>query len=82
MVCVNGSAAGLGLYKRQVDRCGANPADFELSPGDGAHLALLHRAGTVLSTRYEAGRVRVRARVPESVWEKLQSLAREAAGER
>ncbi len=42
-------------------------ADFELSVKDGDRLALLHRSGTVVSTEVEDGRVRVRARVPESV---------------
>jgi len=47
-------------------------ADFELSSSDGKHLALLHSAGTVVSTRYEDGRVMVRAKVPRSVWTLLK----------
>ena len=48
-------------------------ADFELSPADGESLALLHRSGVVLSTQYEDDRVRVRARVRESLWERLKT---------
>jgi ribosomal protein S24E len=48
-------------------------ADFELSPADGESLALLHRSGVVLSTQYEDDRVRVRARLRESLWERLKS---------
>jgi len=36
-------------------------------------LALLHRSGVVLSTQYEDDRVRVRARVRESLWERLKT---------
>jgi GTP-binding protein HflX len=57
-------------------------ADFELSQSDGKHLALLYRSGTILATRYEAGRVLVRARVPASVREKLKPTKVEALGER
>jgi GTP-binding protein HflX len=63
------------LRQRISDALAADPvveADFELSTSDGKHLALLHQSGTVLSTRYEADRVFVRAKVPESVREKLQ----------
>jgi GTP-binding protein HflX len=56
-------------------------ADFELSSSDGKHLALLHSAGTVVSTRYEEGKVLVRARVPESVREMLQPSPAEALRE-
>jgi ribosomal protein S24E len=48
-------------------------ADIELSPADGESLALLHRSGIVLSTQYEDDRVRVRARLRESIWERLKN---------
>jgi hypothetical protein len=48
-------------------------ADFDLSTSDGKQFALLHQAGTVLSTYYQADRVLVRAIVPESLCEKLKS---------
>jgi len=57
-------------------------ADFELSSSDGKHMALLHRAGTVISTQYEEGKVLVRARVPESVRAMLKPSAIEALRER
>lgn len=41
-------------------------AEFNLPSTDSASLARLHRAGTVLSTRFVGERVLVRARVPES----------------
>ncbi len=47
--------------------------EFEFSAGDGERLALLHRAGNVLSTRYEDNRVMVRARLAKSVCERLES---------
>jgi GTPase len=47
--------------------------EFELSAGDGERLALLHRAGNVLSTRYKDNRVRVRARLAKSLWQRLES---------
>ena len=47
--------------------------EFEFSAGDGERLALLHRAGNVLSTRYEDNRVRVRARLARSLWQRLES---------
>jgi GTP-binding protein HflX len=76
---------GLEILRQRIDEAlAADPvveADFELSPGDGKQLALLHRTGTVVSTQYEAGRVRVRARVPESVREKLKPSTPGAAGE-
>jgi GTP-binding protein HflX len=78
--CVKVSARtgeGLDVLRQRIaDTLAADPvveADFELSPSDGKHLALLHQSGTVISARYEASRVLVRARVPESVREKLKS---------
>jgi len=47
--------------------------EFEFSAGDGERLAFLHRAGNVLSTRYENNRVTVRARLAKSLRERLQS---------
>ncbi|MGH9326967.1 MAG: GTPase HflX [Terriglobia bacterium] len=41
--------------------------EFELSPSDGKTLALLGRAGAIVSTQYMDGSVRVRARVTESL---------------
>lgn len=49
--------------------------EFEFSAGDGEHLALLHRAGNVLSTQYKDNRVRVRARLARSLRERLESEA-------
>ncbi|HEX5410380.1 MAG TPA: GTPase HflX [Terriglobia bacterium] len=46
--------------------------EFEFSAGDGERLALLHRAGNVLSTRYEDNRVHVRARLARSLRQKLE----------
>jgi GTP-binding protein HflX len=77
---------GLEILRERIDEALATDplveADFELSPDDGKHLALLHRTGTVVSTQYEAGRVRVRARIPESVWKRLKPPTSSAAGER
>jgi GTP-binding protein HflX len=76
---------GLEGLRQQIDEVLAVDrmveADFELSPTDGKHLALLHRTGTVVSTHYEAGRVLVRARVPESVRERLKPSTSEGIGE-
>ena len=44
---------------------------FVLSSTDGARLAMLHRMGTVLSTRFEASRVLVKARVTASLRDRL-----------
>lgn len=73
------------LRQRIADEPAADPvveADFELSPSDGKQLALLHQSGTVVSTRYEADRVLVRAKVPESVREKLKPSRPEAPEKR
>jgi GTP-binding protein HflX len=68
---------GLDVLLRQIDQSLTEDpvveADFELSPADGESLALLHRSGVVLSTQYEEDRVRVRARVRESLWERLKA---------
>ena len=74
------------LRQRIADVLATDPmveADFDLSSSDGKHLALLHQSGTIVSTHYEADRVLVRARVPESVRERLKSpSAPEASRER
>jgi GTPase len=54
--------------------------EFEFSAGDGELLALLHRAGNVLSTRYKDNRVRVRARLARSLWQRLESENNPTAG--
>ena len=68
---------GLDLLLQRIDQALTEDpvieADLELSPADGESLALLHRSGVVLSTQYEDDRVRVRARLRESVWERLKS---------
>lgn len=48
-------------------------SEFEFSAGDGERLALLHRAGNVLSTQYKDNRVRVRARLAKSLRQRLES---------
>ncbi len=48
-------------------------SEFEFSAGDGERLALLHRAGSVISTRYQDNRVTVRARLTKSLRERLES---------
>jgi hypothetical protein len=47
-------------------------AELDLSPADGESLALLHRSGVVLSTHYDAERVKVRARLRASLWQRLK----------
>ena len=77
---------GLEDLRRQIaDTLAADPVveeEFELSPADGKHLALLHRSGTVVSTQYKEGKVLVRARVPESIREMLKPAPAEALLER
>jgi GTP-binding protein HflX len=67
---------GLDLLVQRIDEALVEDpmveADFELSPADGEGLALLGRSGTVLSTRFEEDRFRVRARVPASLRERLK----------
>jgi GTP-binding protein HflX len=46
---------------------------FEFAASDGARLALLHRLGRVLSTRFEESRVVVRARVPASLRDRFRA---------
>jgi len=70
---------GLESLRLRIDEALASDpvveAEFILAPGDGKHLALLHSAGTVVSTDYQNSGVHVRARVPLSVREKLQHPA-------
>ena len=70
---------GMETLLRQIDDAlGEDPlveADFEFSAADGEHLALLHRQGNVISTRVEGDRVCVRARVTQSLRERLEQLA-------
>jgi GTPase len=53
--------------------------EFEFSAGDGERLALLHRAGNVLSTRYKDNRVWVRARLARSLRQRLESESNQPA---
>lgn len=46
-------------------------AQFDLPSSDGRRLAMLHRLGQVLSTHFENDRVRIRARVTESLRDHL-----------
>jgi GTPase len=67
---------GLELLRRRIDEAlTTDPvveADFELALSDGERLALLYRLGTVVSTRVEDDRLRVHARVAESLRERLR----------
>ena len=69
---------GLEMLRQRIDESlSQDPvieADFELSPADGESLALLHRSGVVLSTQYEDDRVKVRARLRESLRERLKKV--------
>jgi GTP-binding protein HflX len=68
---------GLQLLRQRIDETVVGDplveAEFELSPTDGKRLAMLHRAGTVLSTHLEEDRLWVRARVRASLREQLKS---------
>jgi GTPase len=70
---------GLDALLRQIDQSlDADPlveADFEFPVADGGRLALLYRFGKVLSTRVEDDRVCVRARVTQSLRNRLLKLA-------
>lgn len=65
------TGSGLPELLRRIDRSLApEPAvetEFEVSASDGKTLALLLRAGAVLSTQYLDSSVRIRARVTESL---------------
>jgi 50S ribosomal subunit-associated GTPase HflX len=71
------TAEGFGALHEAIDRAlEEDPiveTEFEFSAGDGERLALLYRAGNVLSTRYKDNRVRVRARLAKSLWQRLES---------
>ena len=66
---------GLDLLRERIDDLlDEDPMvveEFEFPVSDGARLALLHRLGTVLSTRYTGGRVLVKARVTASLRDRL-----------
>jgi GTP-binding protein HflX len=70
---------GLEALLRQIDHMlDADPlveTDFEFAAADGGPLALLHRLGNVLSTRVDDDRIHVRARVTESLRNRLENLA-------
>ena len=57
-------------------------ADFDFPSSDGKHLAMLHESGTVVFMHYEADRVLVRAKVPESLRDRLQTTTPEALRQR
>jgi GTPase len=67
---------GMEILSRRIDEAlTADPvveADFDLPLSDGRRLALLHRQGTVVSTRVEDDRLRVRARVTESLRDRFR----------
>ena len=69
---------GLDVLLKRIDQSlTGDPvveAEFEFSPADGGSLALLHRSGVVLSTQFDDTRVRVRARVRESVRDRLKLI--------
>jgi GTPase len=73
------TGVGLEALLRQIDDALAEgpvvEADFIFCAADGERLAMLHRLGNVLSTRVEDDRVCVRARVTESLRNRLESLA-------
>jgi GTP-binding protein HflX len=70
------SGEGLDTLRQRIDEAlTADPvieAELDLSLADGEILALLHRSGVVLSTHYEDERVKVRARLRESLWQRLK----------
>ncbi len=71
------SGLGLqGLIERIDQNLGSEAiveAQFDLPSSDGRGLAMLHRLGQVLSTHFENDRIRIRARVTESVRDRLLS---------
>jgi len=70
------SGEGLDTLRQRIDEAlTADPvieAELDLSSADGESLALLHRSGVVLSTLYEDERVKVRARLRASLWQRLK----------
>jgi len=78
--CVSAlTGEGLGGLLQQIDEAlSGDPfieAEFDFSAAEGERMAMLHRLGNVLSTRVDDDRVRVRARVTESVRNRIESLA-------
>jgi GTP-binding protein HflX len=77
------SGEGLDTLRQRIDEAlTADPvieAELDLSPADGESLALLHRSGVVLSTHYEDERVKVRARLRESLWQRLKRREKRVA---
>ncbi len=73
------TGAGLDDLRGMIDEMLQNDplveAQFEFAASDGARLALLHRQGTVLSTRFEDERVLVKARVAASLRDRLYAEA-------
>jgi GTPase len=69
---------GLDTLLQQIDEALAEDpsieTEFEFSAAEGARLAMLHRLGNVLSTHMEDDRLRVRARVTESVRTRIENL--------
>lgn len=67
---------GLDTLLRRIDEMLTQDpvveANFDLPLADGKSLALLHQFGTILSKRVEENRILVRARVTESLRERLQ----------
>ena len=70
---------GLAALLRQIDEALAvDPfieTEFDFSAAEGERIAMVHRLGNVLSTRIDEDRVRVRARVTESVRNRIERLA-------
>jgi GTPase len=70
---------GMDSLLRQIDDALTGEpcieAEFEFSAAEGERLAMLHRLGNVLSTRVERDRLHVRARVSESVRNRIEHLA-------
>lgn len=62
-----------GAIDRALEEDPIVESEFEFSAGDGERLAFLHRAGDVLSTRYQDNRVTVRARLARSLRQRLES---------
>ena len=73
------TGAGLTELARRIDDALSDDplveVLFDFPSTDGQRLALLHRCSEVLETRFEGGRVRVRARVTQSLRDRLTSAA-------
>ena len=70
------TSEGLEVLRERIDQSlTTDPiieAELDLSAADGESLALLHRSGVVLSTQYDDERVKVRARLRDSLWKRLK----------